>query len=190
MSGGRRADEIVFEPLELLETLGSHAVRFIVIGGLAGNIHGSTTVTLDLDICYARDDENVKALAAALAYLDVTLRGADPGLPFRPDAPAIRNGLNFTFSTRYGSFDCLGDPGGGMTFELLEPNAERVHLGGFDVLVTSLDDLIRMKRAAGRRKDLIEVENLSALREVREEAAPYRVVARRSPVQARPRVRR
>lgn len=40
---------------------------------------------------------------------------------------------------------------------------------GSSVHVASLDDLIRMKRAAGRNKDLIEVENLSALREVRDE---------------------
>ena len=39
---------------------------------------------------------------------------------------------------------------------------------GSNVPVASLDDLIRMKRAAGRNKDLIEVENLSALREVRD----------------------
>ena len=182
MSRDRPADDIVFEPLALLEALGRHGVRFVVIGGLAGNIHGSTTVTLDLDICYARDDENVKALAATLAELDVTLRGADPGLPFRADARAIRNGLNFTFSTRHGSFDCLGDPGGSLTFDLLEPNAERVDLDGVEVLVSSLDDLIRMKRSAGRRKDLIEVENLSALREVKEEAAPYRA---RSPRRVR-----
>jgi len=41
-------------------------------------------------------------------------------------------------------------------------------LVGTKVPVASLDDLIRMKRAAGRNKDLIEVENLSALRDVRE----------------------
>lgn len=39
---------------------------------------------------------------------------------------------------------------------------------GIVVLVAALDDLIRMKRAAGRPQDLIEVHNLSALREVRE----------------------
>jgi hypothetical protein len=43
-----------------------------------------------------------------------------------------------------------------------------MNLVGTNVSVASLDDLIRMKRAAGRNKDLIEIENLSVLREVRD----------------------
>lgn len=173
-----------FEPIALVETLHRHAIDFLVIGGIAGRLHGSTTITRDLDICHARTPENLERLAAALRELEATLRGAEGGLPFKLDGRTLRNGLNFTFSTKYGSFDCLGDPGGGMTYELLLPNAQWADLEGVRIRMTSLDDLIRMKRAAGRRKDLIEVENLSALREVREEQATYH--ARRP----RPRVRR
>ena len=189
MSRDRHADDLLFEPRALLETLVRHEVRFVVVGGIAGNAHGSTTATLDLDVCYARDKENLGSLAAALRELEITLRGADPGLPFRVDERAIRNGLNFTFSTRHGSLDCLGEASG-YTFEVLAPNAERAELGGVEVLVASLDDLIRMKRAAGRTKDLVEVENLSKLREVREERGLYGVAARRRSARARPRVRR
>ncbi|HWC32494.1 MAG TPA: hypothetical protein VG709_05135, partial [Actinomycetota bacterium] len=53
-------------------------------------------------------------------------------------------------------------PGG---FEQLERAADDVDLDGFSVRVASIDDLIRMKRAAGRPKDLIEVEVLGALRD-------------------------
>lgn len=164
-------DDLRFSPLALLQALVRHEVRFVVIGGIAGNAHGSTTATLDLDVSYARDAKNVDALAAALRDFNATLRGAEPGLPFQVDARSIRNGLNFTFSTTYGDFDCLGEASG-YTFEILAPNAERVDLG-VEVLVASLDDLIRMKRAAGRPKDLVEVENLSKLREVREERGLY-----------------
>jgi len=179
-----------FEPIAMVEVLQRHAVEFVVIGGIAGRLHGSTTMTRDLDVCHSWAAENLERLAAALRELEAVLRGAEPGLPFKLDARTLRNGRNFTFSTKYGSFDCLADPGGGMTYELLDPNAEWADLESVRVRMASLDDLIRMKRAAGRPKDRIEVENLSALREVREEAAPYRVAARRSPVQARPRVRR
>ena len=172
MSHERRAGHGRFSPLELLRALVRHDVRFVVIGGIAGNAHGSTTATLDLDVCYARDDENLRALAAALTSLDATLRGADPGLPFRADERTIRNGLNFTFSTALGDLDCLGDASG-YTYATLAANAERADLGGIEVQIASLDDLIRMKRAAGRTKDLVEVENLAKLREVREAQGIY-----------------
>lgn len=176
-----------FEPIAMVEVLQRHAVDFLIIGGIAGRLHGSTTMTRDLDICHAWTPQNLERLATALREFEATLRGAEPGLPFKLDARTLRNGRNFTFSTKYGSFDCLADPGGGMTYELLLPNAEWADLDGVRVRMASLDDLIRMKRAAGRRKDLIEVENLSALREVREEAASYRARAPRSVKRTRPR---
>lgn len=188
----------------IVEVLARHSVRSIVIGGVAGNLHGSATVTQDLDVCYARDRANLEALARALRELEVTLRGAPPGLPFRADEPTLRMGLNFTFDTKYGPLDCLGEATGisrsavddldlhrtiamqlgRSTYEVLAPNAERMRIGETDVLVASLDDLIRMKRGAGRPQDLIEVERLTALREVREEAAPYIAVARKRAARA------
>src|SRR4029077_5189381 len=97
-----------------------------------------------------------------------TLRGAREPVSFLLDARRLKAGLNFTFDTKYGPFDCLGDASGGFDYEQLKPNADGMDLVGTSVPVASLDDLIRMKRAAGRNKDLIEVENLAALREVRD----------------------
>lgn len=176
MSRDRRPVDLRFSPVALLRVLVRHDVRFVVIGGVAGNAHGSATATLDLDICYARDNANLEALVAALHEVSAALRGIDPGLPFRLDARTIRNGLNFTFTTDHGDFDCLGEASG-YTYDVLAPNAERIDLG-VDVLVAALDDLIRMKRAAGRLRDLVEVENLSKLREVREEHGIYRITDR------------
>lgn len=154
--------------LAILRTLHAHGVRFVVIGGIAGTLHGSTTITYDLDICYDRERPNLEMLAAALRELGAYLRGADPGLPFKLEAETLRRGLNFTFTTRYGDLDCLGEPAGGFDYDALAANADAVDLDGWQVLVAALDELIRMKRAAGRVKDRVEVENLSALREVRE----------------------
>ncbi len=156
------------EPRPIFEALKRHGVRFVVIGGIAGRLHGSPRVTGDLDICYPRGAEDLDRLAAALAEIGVTLRGAPPGLPFRPDARTLRSGLNFTFNTRWGAFDCLGDASG-YSFEVLAPNAEHARFEGVDVLVVSLDDLIRMKRAAGRPQDISDVETLGKLRDVRED---------------------
>jgi len=144
-------------------------VSYVVIGGIAATLQGSTTITRDFDICYSRERANLERLADALRELEARLRGVEEDVPFRLDAAALRNGLNFTFKTKHGDFDCLGDPGGGFDYELLLRNADEMDVGGLRVSVASLDDLIRMKRAAGRIKDRIEVENLSALREVRDQ---------------------
>ena len=105
-----------------------------------------------------------------LRRLHATVRGADPGLPFRVDAKTIAQGDAFTFDTDFGAFDILGTPSGTDGFDDLAKTAVRVELDGVTVLIASIDDLIRMKRAAGRPKDLLAIEELGALRE---ELAPY-----------------
>ena len=140
-------------------------MRFVLIGGLAANILGSPSLTFDVDVCYARDEDNLERLADALVGLSARLRGAPEGLPFVLDARTLRNGLNFTFQTDAGPLDCLGQPAGVAGFEELERSARSVELAGTPVLVVSLDDLIRMKEAAGRPKDRVELEILGALRE-------------------------
>ena len=142
-------------------------MEYVVIGGIAATFQGSTTITRDFDICYSRERANLERLASALRELDARLRG-DVDVPFQLDTASLRNGLNFTFKTKHGDFDCLGDPGGGFDYDLLKRNADQMDVTGWKVMVASLDDIIAMKRAAGRIKDRIEVENLSALREVRD----------------------
>jgi hypothetical protein len=160
---------VAFDPEPIIRVLVRHHVDFVVIGGVAATIQGSTTITEDLDICYSRDRANLDRLVAALRELGARLRGAPDDVPFQLDALSLRNGLNFTFTTSHGSFDCLGDPGGGVDYESLLANADPIDIDGVEIRVASLDDLIRMKRAAGRIKDRIEVENLSKLRDVRAE---------------------
>src|SRR2546430_14524783 len=94
-----------------------HEVKFVVVGGVSGNLHGSTTLTEDIDIAYARDRQNLERLAAALRDLGATLRGAPKELPFKLDAATLRAGLNFTFSTRLGPLDCIGEAAGGFTHQ-------------------------------------------------------------------------
>jgi hypothetical protein len=159
----------VFDVLRGLRELVANGVRFVVIGGIAGRAWGSTTITNDLDICYERSKQNHQALAAALRKLEATLRGAPPGLPFLLDERTIAMGDSFTFDTVAGSLDCLGTPSGTAGYPDLVKNATEIDLeDDLRVAICSLDDLIRMKRAAGRPKDRIEVEILTAVKEERE----------------------
>jgi hypothetical protein len=155
-----------FEYLDGLEALVKHRVRFVLIGGVAANLLGSTTITNDLDVCYARDPDNLKRLTKALRELHARLR-APADVPFQLDSKSFEMGDSFTFVTDVGSIDVLGHPfgipGG---YEELEAAANDIELvGGIAIKVAALDDIIRMKRAAGRPKDLVEVEILGALRD-------------------------
>ena len=143
----------------------SHRVRFVVIGAFAARILGSPTVTRDLDICYARDPRDLARLAEALRELNARLRGAPSNVRFRLDARSLAAGDHFTFTTDAGSLDVLGTPSGVSGYDELARNARETDLDGIRILVASIDDLIRMKRAAGRPKDLVELEILGALRD-------------------------
>ena len=154
-----------FDPLRVFRTLDRHGVQFVLIGGLGARLYGSPTVTNDTDICYERSPENLGRLAAALRQLGATLRGAPEDVPFQPDAAALAAGDHFTFTTKAGNLDCLGIPSGVGGFDDLLREATSFDVGGLIVLVASIGDLIRMKRAAGRPKDLVEIEVLAAVKE-------------------------
>jgi hypothetical protein len=79
---------------------------------------------------------------------------------------------SFTLTTDLGSLDLLATPAGTDGFDDLARTAESLELFGHGVLVASVDDLIRMKRAAGRPKDLLAVEELAALRDELDASAP------------------
>jgi hypothetical protein len=143
----------------------THRVRFILIGGFGSRLHGSPTLTNDLDISYARDPGNLEGLAAALSELRARLRGVTEEVPFLLDPKTLKAGDHFTFVTDAGNLDCLGAPSGVSGFDELDRTAVTMDLDGLTVRVASIEDLIRMKQAAGRPKDLIEAEVLGALRD-------------------------
>lgn len=156
-----------FDPAEILRRLAVRGVRFVVVGGLASQAHGSPSSTDDLDICYARDPANLSALATVLADITAVRRGLPADAPAMPplDARTLRAGGLMTLSTRYGDFDLLADPAPGLDYETLAAHAVAATVHGVPLRVAGLDDLMAMKRAAGRPKDRIELEILGALRE-------------------------
>jgi hypothetical protein len=154
-----------FDPLGAIKALDGNRVRFVLIGGLAGRLWGSPTMTNDLDICYACDRANLERLAETLTAIGARLRGVDDDVPFQLDADTIAAGDSFTFVTSLGNLDILGTPAGTEGFDDLVATATEMDLGEVTVLVADVEDIIRMKRAAARPKDLVEVEILTALRD-------------------------
>ena len=148
-----------------LRLLAHARVDFIVIGGMAAAAHGSARATLDLDVVYSRDVANVGRLVAALAPHRPYLRGAPPGLPFVLDEATVLHGLNFTLTTDIGDFDLLGEVVGGGGYRELLPETVGIDAFGVRCRYVTLDALLRLKRAAGRPKDLEAIAELELLRD-------------------------
>jgi predicted nucleotidyltransferase len=159
-----------FRFLEIVRTLNEHGVRYVIIGGMAAILWGSDHHTNDIDVCYDRDPENLRLLVAALREMEAHLRGFPEGLPEIIDERAFKLGDTMTFTTKFGWFDCLGAPAGTRGYIQLVASATEMHIRpGITVLVASLEDIIRMKRAAGRPKDHWLVEQLKVLKQLRDD---------------------
>lgn len=153
---------------KVLPLLVNGDIEFILIGGVAGNVLGSARLTFDVDVVYSRGKANLEKIAKVLRPLKPYLRGAPPGLPFALDVPTLRNGLNFTLTTSLGDLDLLGEVVGGGGYRDLLPHTFAVEAFGVKFKCVDLPTLIKLKRAAGRPKDLESIAELEALLEERE----------------------
>lgn len=158
--------QVVFRPDAMFDVLARHGVAFVVIGGVAGNLLGSPSLTSDLDLTPRDDEENLTRLADALRELGAQFRvpGSDAGVPVAIDAYWLRNLVSATFITSAGPLDVVRRPDGVGGFEELAANAITVEVDGVRILVAAIDDVIASKEAANRPKD---VAMLPALHELR-----------------------
>jgi len=139
-------------------------VDFVVIGGVAVILQASPRFTKDLDICYAPDSDNLDRLGEVLIELGAKLREADEDLPFVPDGRTLRRTQILTLTTSDGGIYLLVDPDGSPGYPTLRRRASEIDIDGIVVRVASIDDLISMKRAAGRPQDVVDLESLEIAR--------------------------
>jgi hypothetical protein len=149
---------------KLIDQLLKHRVDFVVVGGVAVVAHGYPRATEDLDIVYSRDPENLGRLVQAISPLKPWLRGAPRELPFSFDERTLRSGLNFTLSTEAGDLDLLGEMTGVGGFQAAAADAPEYEIFGHRVRIATLEVLEKAKRAAGRVKDLLDLEAIRAIK--------------------------
>jgi hypothetical protein len=156
-----------FLPLEMLRTLSQHGVDFVLIGGYAAVLHGSTLFTNDADICPDPHPDNLDRLADALKEMDARIRThAEPeGVKFAADRHFLARMAMVNLVTRYGDFDISFRPAASDGYQDLARNAVVYDLDGLQVKVASLDDVIRSKETANRPKDQRGLPILYALRD-------------------------
>lgn len=161
------ADWVDFRPADMLGVLVARGVDFVVIGGLAAVLHGSSRITQDLDVAYSPEPANLEALGQALVELDAKLYGLAEDVPLVPDARTLAGTETLTLATRLGKLDLLRAPTGAPRYRDLRTRAQLVTTGDFAVRIAHTDDLISMKRSAGRTKDLADIEELEAITDLR-----------------------
>jgi hypothetical protein len=156
----------ILDPEGIFHALAARELRYVLIGGLAGTLHGSPLRTNDADICPARDTDNLRRLALALEDLDARLTAKDTseGVRFPYEAEFLSRVSLLNLITRFGFVDVSFEPSGTEGYDDLIRHAVVYDLG-VQVTVASLDDVIRSKRAANRPKDHAAFPELEALRE-------------------------
>jgi hypothetical protein len=147
----------------LLERLSDSGIEFVVVGGFAATLHGSTMVTRDIDVCAPLDSETVHKLRAALRDIKPTHRLTSQQLSFLESPPAGTEVRNLYLQTELGAVDILSSIKGVGDFARVREGAIEIELFGRRCLIMSLQDLIVAKEALGREKDLFVAKELRAV---------------------------
>lgn len=147
------------DPELLFCTLARHDVDFVLIGALAARLQGFPRLTADADITPSRKADNLGRLAAALRDLDakVFTETIPEGLPFDCSATMLARGDMWNLVTSAGRLDIAFEPSGTEGFDDLTEHAVRFEVYGIELMVSSLPDIARSKRAADRPQDRHDV---------------------------------
>jgi hypothetical protein len=151
------------DPAGIFAALDSHAVEYLVVGGLAVIAHGYPRITQDVDILPSPAAANMPRLAAALAELNAAAAGArGERLELDLSHPESLALGNYFLITDAGALDLVnGERPDLLRYRRLEATAIESSLAGQTIRVISKDDLIEMKREAGRPQDLADIAALT-----------------------------
>jgi hypothetical protein len=157
-------DSGTFDARELFKALAHHDVEYIVVGGIAIQAYGGQRLTQDLDVAIAASTDNVVRVASALLALDARILGPD-GQRSRsvPSAPLLASSDLWHLITIHGPLDVLTLPAHLGSFTDMRARAHEVPLGDLSIPIAHREDLLKMKRAAGRPQDLADVRLLESL---------------------------
>jgi len=141
----------------ILEDLNRAEVRYVLIGGVALIRHGVVRATRDIDAVFDPDTDNLSRIRSLVAKWEAT----------RPDgSPVPEDGIgpqrSIHLSTEMGDLDLVSEAIAGVSFEQLLARAEVRKVDGVEAPICSLADLVAMKRAVGRERDLADLADLEA----------------------------
>lgn len=152
--------------LDLFSAFERHRVRYLLVGGLAMNLHGVPRTTMDIDLVIALDDRNKESFVAVCTEL--RLRPVAPvTLAELFDAAKRREWMVNKNMVAFGlkppdargpTVDVLIEPA--LDLEAAFARALWRDLGAVRVALASVEDLIRLKENTGRAQDQSDIEHL------------------------------
>jgi hypothetical protein len=150
---------------KLLQALVQGEVEFVLVEGVAANLHGSSQLTKDLDVVVPLNVDNCRRILNALGQLRPRFYQAVGKPPVQRSAEELAAFKNLYLETDWGRIDLLGSLPPVGDFVRVASQAMEVTLGNISCRVVSLDDLITVKAFVARPKDkLVEME-LRAVRD-------------------------
>jgi hypothetical protein len=151
--------------LDLLIRLIRVEVEFVVVGGVAGVLHGSSLVTQDIDVCAPLTRENLARILSALRDLSPRFRMTPEKRALPEDVATLVGYRNLYLITDWGQIDILSEITGIGDYPEVARHAIHVSIGGADCRVLALDTLIQAKKALNLPKDRQAILELEAIRE-------------------------
>ncbi len=158
----------MFDPLRICEILNDEGVEYVIVGGFASVVHGSSLPTVDIDIVPSRQAENLDRLGRALRRMHAMIRTIDEPVAALLDGPFLANmPLMLNLVSDFGDVDLTFNPSGGLDgFDGWNVRATFVEIADqITVRIAALDDIIASKRAANRPKDRMALPYLESLRD-------------------------
>lgn len=148
---------------EILLALTEAEVQFVVVGGLALGARGVVRATKDVDVVVAPDPANLDRVAEVAVAAGGHVQTGEAFMSSRPSIAAqLRTGEQVAIETELGRLDVVQGLEGVPSYEELLSRASEAEVLGVSVAVCSVEDLREMKRAAGRTRDLADLEDLDA----------------------------
>ena len=158
----------MFDPVRICTILNEESVDYVVVGGFAAVVHGSSLPTRDIDLVPSRNPSNLDRLARALKRMNAMIRTEGEPVPTVLDGQFLANmPVMLNLVTDLGELDLTFIPSGGLGgFDEWDARAIVVDIAeGLEVHIAALDDIIASKRAANRPKDQRSLPYLESLRD-------------------------
>jgi len=152
---------------DLLKILSKGKVDFVIVGGYAGIVYGSTVVTEDIDICCDFSVENLLRLQKALAKVHPVHRMTPKKIKLNLTKENCGQFKNLYLDTDIGQLDCLNSISGVGDFKQVKKASVPIEVEGTKLRVLNIDALIESKKAMKRNSDMQAITQLEAMQKMK-----------------------